>query len=76
MRFEELVQTLVRGIVGGGLVPGDEQLLTLAVVQERQAADECVGSGNGGAQESLKVSCELFDRFAIEAGGVVVKLQA
>ena len=73
--FEKLVQALVRGIVGYGLVPSDQQLLTLAVVQQRQAADECVRSGNGGAQESLKVSCKLFDRMAIEAGRVVVKLE-
>src|SRR4030095_15267067 len=70
--FKQLVDALVFRIIGYGIVPFDQNLMTFGVRDDRQRSDGLFGIGDDGFEQSLKVSCYPFDPVAIKQVGTVL----
>src|SRR5688572_29766445 len=72
--FEQLVDAFVFGIVGGGVVPVDEELASFGFGEYWQCSDRLIGVGNDGFEKSLEVAGHAFDTVAVEQIGAVLDM--
>src|SRR6267154_1081324 len=72
--FDELVNALVARVFTRGVIPGDQDLFALGIVEQRKMVQCLTRVGSHGFQNSLEVANPARDGFTIKEVGIVVAI--